>query len=194
MDTQIIKKLAIAKILGSLFEGTCQYSYLVKTAWNYPIEPDIKALDKFRIKLSHLAELHFENLLDLDDCFVVKDVIEFTRIVGSEYGHVTSSYTTGTWGVRHSTLHDILDVLNIPDYDLLPVTSPYKFYDLDCIIDSYEISKFNFWVKLHPTNGIANDFSIDFSWKDLAKVSIHAPRGGSDLVKIALLKSLLTIP
>jgi len=115
MNTQIVRKIAISKILASLFENTCKYNPEDLARWG-KLEPDIKALAEFRIELGILANKHFENVLINDD---IQDAIKFVWNVGAQYGHCTSSYTTGTWGVRYSRLQDILKVLAIPNFELI---------------------------------------------------------------------------
>lgn len=164
MNTVIIKKESISKCLGELFQNTCIYSPVDTGAYNCIIEPDIKALKELRFMLSGLAEKHFLNMLTIQDVLTVQD---YVKQVGYKHGHYTYSYLTGTWGVRYTELDNIINILNIPEFELPRVKSDYKIYDLDCTIYSYSITGNYLWIELEPKNHEINRFKIDFNWRDL---------------------------
>jgi hypothetical protein len=170
MDTNLytnkIKQEAISKILGSLFVGTCEYSDLILDRWNKPIEPDINALNQFRTYLNELATLtRVQDFSALKAC-IENIVIPFINKTGSIYGHITSSYVIGTWGVRYSTIKDILTVIaieNIPYW----YNKTGKIYELDVKITFITVSTYALWLELSPINPEVNKFQIDFNWATL---------------------------
>jgi len=130
MNTQYIKKDVIAKKLGELFENTCKYSPATMARWD-KMEPH--GLAEFRAILTDLAERHFQNNLTIWD---IESAQAYVWSVGSLYGHCTGSYTTGTWGVRYSTLDDIIKILKIGDFNLSPVGGIVEYYDQKYTIKS----------------------------------------------------------
>jgi hypothetical protein len=164
--TDSIKQKAICEVLADLFKGTCEYSDLITDKWNDPIEPDVNALNYFRSQLSAMAVFtRIQDFKSLKD-YMNSNVIPFVRKVGVEYGHVTGNYTTGVWGVRYSTLNEILTIIEIDDIPNLYGTTA-KIYDLDVKITSVKVTSYSMWYELTPLNPEIRSFQIDFSWNKL---------------------------
>jgi hypothetical protein len=165
--TNSIKQKAIYEVLADLFKGTCEYSDLIQGHWGNSIEPDINALDQFREYLNELAALIRVQDFEAIKNHLEKITIPFVRRIGLKFGHITSSYITGTWGVRYSTLDKILiiiDIDNIPDL----YNRTARIYDLDVKITSVKVTSYSVWYELTPLlDPEIRPFQIDFSWKTL---------------------------
>lgn len=169
MNTQTVKKTAIAKQLGELLEGTCRYSPETQARFD-AMEPDTYALREFMGMLASMASAHFENNLDKE---AVQYVIDFCYQVGYRVGHILSQGLTGTWGVRISQLENIKKILDIPDFemvttgDLILVLNKY-----DGEIKQIEINSSCVWVTVKITNEYEyeEEFPMDFSWKNIDKL------------------------
>jgi len=166
MNTQYIKKQAIAKQLGEIMENACKYSPTTPAKYGN-IEPDTNALANFILKIAHLTWLHF--LDELTEAEVM-EAYDFCYKVGYSVGHVLSQGTTGTWGVRLSDLDNILEILRIEDFETV------GYHDTIIVLDKYEMKidtiKINanwVWVEGEITNefGYVEKFPVDFSWKEI---------------------------
>lgn len=169
MNTRVLKQRAIAMMLGWMFEFTCVYTPDVDNRWGTPIEPDVPNLNEFRILLAELARLHQDCKLTVDD---LQDAKKFVRKVGFEHGHVTGSYLTGTWGVRYSELGDIIEMLNMPDGELLPVGATITMYGNDYKIEEYKISQFHLGVYISPENddSLERPWSFTVAWDSITDI------------------------
>jgi hypothetical protein len=165
MDTTRIQKNAISQIIGDLFAGTCLYSPGTQAAYHGPIEPH--ELNTFRGILGRLAENHYKDQLTAAD---VENAIQYCERTGREYGHVSPSFLTGTWGVRIGALKDILKLLALDWFDLLPLKSTIDLYENKWIIANYSINKTFLAVKLESINPDVNGFEYCLDYNDLETV------------------------
>ena len=165
MDTNYVRKQAIALQLGDLLASSCKYSPTTPAARGL-IEPDWDALKDFQIKVADMANLHFQDYLKLDD---VKKVFDYCYRIGRSVGHVFSDNSwTGTWGVRLQELNNIMDILSIPDFELPKIGTVVEMYGIEVAIMKYEISESWLWVDYKPTNEETNPFPVSISWRELS--------------------------
>lgn len=165
MNTAHIRKVAISKCLAELMEDSCKFSPDTPARWGV-IEPNIPALMQFIDMTGRLVKLHFQNKLTIGD---VEDVIEFCKDIARPIGHLMSDgCTTGTWGVRLSDLDNIIEILEIPDFDLLPLKSPYITYGITCKIKEYHSIDTN-WivVRFTPDDNEMQEFEDCVYWKNI---------------------------
>ena len=165
MNTNYIKKQAIAGLLGELFEWTCHGSPEDKIKLGFTEPED---LHMFRLFLCMLAECHYRNKLRIKD---VNSVIEYVMEIGEKHGHIDKRMSTGSWGVRWSQLRRIKDVLDIPDnQELLEYGSKYQLYNETDIIKGYRVYSTFLTLELkQPWNG-NHEFEIPIEWSDLHKL------------------------
>lgn len=166
MNTKYIRKQAIALKLGELLAGTCKYSPDTPAAYHSLIEPDHDALSDFQLRIAGMANRHFHDQLYVKE---VQMVYDWCYRIGASVGHVLSQGTTGTWGVRMHELRDIIEVLNIPDFELLPIKSIINLYDSPARIMNYGVSE-NWLIityKTNEDNEYENTWDTVVYWKDL---------------------------
>jgi len=163
MNTNYIKKQAIAGLLGKLFEWTC-HSSPEDVARPGPAEPE--NLQLFRMYLSMLAEMHYTNTLRISD---VNGVINYVLEIGRKHGHIFdngSSY--GSWGVRLGELRKIRKVLEIPsNKELFEYGTGYKFGDHTETIKGYKVNNTFLTLELKQDWSDGRKFSIPIEWSDL---------------------------
>ena len=170
MNTQHMKKNAIAKQLGEMLTHSCQYSPETPASWG-KIEPDTNALAIFQTKISWMAHRHFENILTIQD---VEEVYNYCYKIGYSVGHVLSQGTTGSWGVRLSQLNNIIEILQVEDFetvgrgDFIAVLDKYEMK-----IERVEISANWVWIHGKITNeyGYVEEFPISYNWNDVYKLA-----------------------
>lgn len=170
MNTQHIKKMAIAKQLGEMLEHSCKYSPKTPASWGN-VEPDTNALAIFQTKTSWFAYRHFNDILTIQD---VLEVYDYCYKIGYSVGHVLSQGTTGTWGVRLSQLNNIMEILQIEDFetvghgDFITVLNKYQME-----IERVEIETSWVWVHGKFTNeyGYVEQFPINYSWKEIGQLA-----------------------
>ena len=172
MNTQYIKKTAIAKALGELLEDTCRYSPETQARFD-SIEPDTTALFNFTTMISEMAELHFLNKLEIED---VQFALDFCYKIGVKVGHVFwGNCVTGTWGTRIGKLENIKKIINVGDFDIVGVG------DSCLILGKYEakIEKITIgvnwiWLKVEFTNEYENveTFEVDYNWNEIENLRI----------------------
>ena len=164
--TNIVKHTASNKILTSLFEGCNEYNNSEMAAYNNIMEPDIEGLNNFRSMLNFGGELiRNEDFTGLK-IFINDTLIPMVNRIGSKYGHVTYSYTTGTWGVRLGQLKDILKVLALTDVPYL-YNKTGMIYDIKIKITEIRINGHELWLKLEPENKEVNSFEIYLTWDNI---------------------------
>jgi len=173
MNTQYIKKKAIAKALGELLEDTCLYSPDSQSR-DDSMEPDVTALSRFSTMISDMAKLHFLNELEIED---VQFALDFCYEIGLKVGHVFwGNCMTGTWGVRIGKLENIKKIINVGDFDIVGVGDAILILDkYDAEIEKITIGVNWVWLKVEFTNeyGYVEKFEIDYNWNkidDLRKV------------------------
>jgi hypothetical protein len=164
--TDKVKHESINKLLSSLFEGCNEYANDDLGAFKSVIEPDIKGLNNFRNKLCFMGELTRNKDFTAIKNYIDMDLIPYVNRIGSIYGHVTYSYTTGTWGVRQSYLKDILKVLELTEIPYL-YNKTGMIYDLKIKITEVKINGHELWLKLQPDNREVNSFDIYLTWDNL---------------------------
>lgn len=162
LNTAWVRQQAGCELLGELFAGTCKYLPHETGAYDSPIEPDQPALIEFRKILAELAGLHSIGELSEE---VVRGAKKFVRNTGSKYGHVTSAYTTGTWGVRLSELGTLVELLNVPDYCLPRIGSLIPIYEELWAIKEYRVSTNWLFIKIENDHA---SFEVNKSWNELA--------------------------
>lgn len=164
--TESIKHKALTEIMARLFAGTTVYKDSDIGAYNSVIEPDSIALDKFRSMLCIMARyIRVENFNGLKH-YITNTVSEFVRKTGFNYGHVTGSYLTGTWGVRTSELNDILRVIDLPE-----IINLYNrtgiIYDLPVKVISVNVTSYSVNYVLDPIDPSVNQFDYFRTWRDI---------------------------
>lgn len=170
MNTTFIKHKAIARTLGEMFEGTCEYPYTVTDRWDEPIEPGSSDVIEFRELLCRLAELHRMNHLMMTD---ITYVIAWVEKIGFKYGQISGNYSTGIYGVRLHELENIKKILSIPEFECKRLD-----YDtLELCGHTYQILEYRVYstflgVRLHDVDGIQNDFSITLNWSELDQIRL----------------------
>jgi len=164
MNNQYIKKNVIAKKLGELLTGTCQYSPDTLCRDDNKIEP--VNMMEFRNILSDLAEIHFQNKLTLSD---ISEVLNYVYKVRNPLGIVTSRYTYGAWVVRYNELKDIQKILNIPNFDMIKEGMKFTYYNQEYTLKSgYKIDSSFFVVTVQSVEyPESNSFEYCFNYFDI---------------------------
>lgn len=171
MNTQYIKKMAIAKQLGEMLEHSCKYSPTTPAQHGF-IEPDTNALAIFQTKVSWLAYRHFHDLLTRND---VMEVHKYCYNIGYSVGHILSQGRTGTWGVRLAQLENIMAILEIEDFDIAGYGNYVTVLDkYNAEIKSIQIESNWIWMNVEFENeyGHTENFPISYDWKELRKISL----------------------
>jgi len=164
MNTQYIRKQAIALKLGELLTGTCKYSPKTPARWGV-IEPNVESLEVFQNEIATLARLHFLDALKSDD---VQAVIGFCERVARPIGHLMSDgCTTGTWGVRLHELNEIIEVIKLEDFELLPFGTETVTYGIPVKILDYTVTEDWLVVKYEQQGEYEGTFEDCVSWKNI---------------------------
>ena len=169
MNTNYIKKKAIAGLLGELFEWTC-HNNPEETAYRDGLmEPE--DLQVFRMYLSILAELHFRNTMRRED---LDGVVKYIKSIARKHGHLWNSdaYSTGSWGVRLSGLNKIQDIFEIPNDKMLLDFGDEFFLGVERhTIINYKIYNTFLSVKLYQVDNESHrEFEIPIEWNELKKL------------------------
>ena len=169
MNTNYIKKKAIAGLLGELFEWTC-HNNPEETAYRSGLmEPE--DLQMFRMYLSILAELHYRNAMTIKD---ITAIAEYVKTIARKHGHLWNcdQYSSGSWGVRLSEVNKIEDIFDIPNDKVLLDYGDEFFLGVErhTIID-YKIYNTFLSVKLKQVDNESHrEFEIPIEWRELKKL------------------------
>jgi len=167
MNTFHVKKEAISKQIGKLLEEVSKYSPDTPARWGL-MEPMQSELSEFALKLPNLSWLNFLNELTVEE---VKNVYNFCWKVGQQCGHVMSdNCTTGTWGCRISALENIINILNVENFELPTRGDLFTAYNINAIVEKIEVEYYGIWIFIKPVDENINSFSVTYDWKTIGEL------------------------